>query len=343
MIVNIAVLGAGHWGPNLIRTLHDRQSSAVSWVIDSNQERLIGIQSRFPDVRVSTKWEDAIRDPSVDGVAVVTPTSTHYELARAALEADKHVFVEKPLTADVASSTELVQLAESKQLILLVGHLFLYNAAVQRVKQYLEDGELGRVYYISMVRTNLGPIRRDVNASWDLASHDVSIANYWLGNEPLKASALGGTWINEGVEDAVFATLRYPNEVLVNLHVSWLSPRKSRDVTLVGETRMMTFDDMSLVEPIRIYDKGVSEHPVTSDFADTFGSFRASVREGDITIPKIGGEEPLRAECADFIDAIRFNRPPRFAPERAISVVRTLKAIERSLHSGGAEIVVQSV
>jgi predicted dehydrogenase len=256
---------------------------------------------------------------------------------KAALEAGKHVLVEKPIATDSAQGAELVELAEKAGRVLMVGHLFLFNAGVRKVKQYLESGTLGRVYYVSMVRTNLGPIRMDVNAAWDLASHDVSIANYWLGAEPATVSAVGGAWINGGIEDAVFATLRYPNQVLVNLHVSWLNPRKSRDITVVGERKMITLDDMNLTEPLRVYDKFVTDDRTAAPFVDNFASFRASVREGDVTIPKVALGEPLRTECDHFIECVAQNKPPLTDGRMGNAVVRVLEALTRSVANAGRE------
>jgi predicted dehydrogenase len=273
----------------------------------------------------------------VDAVVVATPTVTHYPLARAALEAGKHVLVEKPLATTTADAEALCALARRAGRILMVGHVFLYNEGIRRVKATLERGELGRLFYVSMVRTNLGPIRMDVNAAWDLAAHDVSIANDWLGAGPLAVSAVGGSFINPGIEDVIFATLRYPEGVLVHLHTSWLSPSKTRSIQVVGERGMLTFDDMSLSEPIRLYDRYVAEERTTPDFVDTFASFRASVREGDITIPKVALGEPLRAECAHFVECVREGRRPRSAGEDGLAVVRVLEALDRSAAAAGSE------
>jgi predicted dehydrogenase len=219
--------------------------------------------------------------------------------------------------------------------VLLVGHVFIYNTGVLRVNELIRSGDLGRIYYIAMQRTNLGPIRMDVNAAWDLAAHDLSIANYWLGCEPLTVSAIGGTWINSGVEDAVFATLRYPQDILVNLHASWLNPRKSRDITVIGDRRMLTLDDMNLSEPIRLYDKHVTEDVVRPAFVDTFASFRASVREGDIIIPSVSMGEPLRSECDHFLECVRSGATPKTDGRLGLAVVRSLEALERSMRNHG--------
>jgi predicted dehydrogenase len=215
--------------------------------------------------------------------------------------------------------------------------VFVYNSAARWVKRCLGSGELGRVYYVSMVRTNLGPIRVDVNSAWDLASHDVSLANYWLEAEPVSAAAVGGSWINLGIEDAVFATLRYPRDVLVHLHVSWLNPRKSRDITVVGDRRMLTFDDMSLGEPIRLYDKQVAESRTQPEFVDSFASFRMSVREGPISIPRVEMTEPLRTQCDHFLDCIESGQRPLTGGPEGAAVVRALEAIGRSIRNGGRE------
>ena len=336
-MIKVAVVGAGHWGPNLIRNFHNKETSVVVRVADSSEDRLKMVARRFPDVLVSSGADEVFADASVEAVVVATPTFTHYGLAKAALAAGKHVLVEKPITTRASEGEELLALARKQGRVLMVGHVFVYNGAVRRVRRYLEEGLLGRVQYISMVRTNLGPIRMDVNAAWDLAAHDVSIANYWLGANALSASALGGAWINDGVEDAVFATLRYPNQVLVNLHASWLNPRKARDVTVVGDQRMLTFDDMNLNEPIRIYDKHVSDERVRLAFVDTFASFRASVREGDITIPKVALGEPLKAECDHFLECIQNGQEPHSGGREGVAVVQVLEAISRSLHNAGRE------
>jgi len=336
-VIGIAVIGAGHWGPNLIRNFHNHDRSEVRVVCELDGARLAQVAARFPDVEVTTEAQVALAHPGVDAVVIATPTSTHFALAAAALAAGRHVLVEKPLAARSEEGVALCDAAEAAGRVLMVGHVFLYNAGVQRVRRYLEANELGRLYYLSMTRTNLGPIRMDVDAAWDLAAHDISIANWWLDGPPRWASARGGTWINAGIEDAVFATLGYPDDVLVHLHVSWLNPRKTRDITIVGERRMLTFDDMNLAEPIRVYDKRVTEEVVTPSFIDTFASFRASVREGDITIPKVAMGEPLKTECDHFLDCVQFGKAPLTGGRDGLAVVDTLEAIERSVAAGGRE------
>jgi len=334
-MIRIGVLGAGHWGPNLIRNFHNQQQSEVGWIIERDPQRLAQVAQHFPGLQVGNDPQQVLDDPKVDAVVIATPTTTHYALARAALEHGKHVLVEKPMATESRQATELCALAANGRLVLMVGHVFVYNPAVQRVKKYLDTGDLGRVYYLSMVRTNLGPIRTDVNAAWDLAAHDVSIANYWLGSEPESVWATGHAWLNPGVEDAVFATLCYPGDVLAHLHVSWLNPRKDRVITVVGERRMLTFDDMKVAEPLRLYDKQVTDDRTRPPYSDTFDSFRASVHEGDITIPRVGHAEPLRAECDHFLECIKNGTPSLSGGAEGAAVVRVLEAMQRSMRAGG--------
>lgn len=332
--LRMAVFGAGHWGPNLIRNFHNRQASEVAWVIDRDESRLALTGSRYPGIRLAADPGAALTDSAVDAVVVATPTATHYELAAAALRAGKHVLVEKPIATRVEEAEELCALAARQGLVLMVGHVFLFNSGIRQVKEYLRAGRLGRVFYIAMVRTNLGPIRMDVNAAWDLAAHDIAIANDWLEAVPASVAAQGGCWINQGVEDAAFATLWYPRNVIVHLHVSWLSPRKVRDITVVGAEAMLTFDDMNLSEPIRVYDKRVTDQR-TVGFIDTFASFRTSIREGDIVIPRVALGEPLKAECDHFVECVATGARPVSDGASGAAAVRVLAAMTRSMASGG--------
>lgn len=337
-MLGIAVIGAGHWGPNLIRNFHDRVESEVVLVVDSDAEKLQPVRARFPDVRTSTAFDDALRDERVDAIAIATPTTTHFALAKASLNAGKHVLVEKPMTTSAQEGRELEQLSASRGLVLMVGHVFVYNDAVRRVRQYIHDRALGNLFYIAMTRTNLGPIRGDVNVAWDLAAHDISIVNYWLATDPVSVSATGRSWINPGLEDAIFATLHYPDNVLVHLHCSWLHPRKSREVVVVGDRAMLVFDDLQLTEPIRIYDSVVT----AERYIDSFASYRMAVREGDIVIPRVPGAEPLRNQCDHFLQCIRERKKPLSGAPEGLAVVRSLEALERSLRSGGGEVPVAS-
>lgn len=340
-MVRIAIIGVGHWGPNLIRNFSDHVNSEVLWVVDTDEERLAVVQTRFPDIRVSTDARDVMGD--VDAVVVATPTMTHYALVKSALEQQKHVFVEKPLTADAESAREVVELARRVGRVLLVGHVFLYNPAVRWVKRFLDGGEQGQLYYLASQRTNFGPIRLDVGANWDLAAQDVAIFNYWLGTDPIAASASGLACINEGVEDFVFVTLRYPGPILAHIHVSWLHPRKTREITVVAERRMLIYDDMSLSEPVRVYDNGVrNEVRARPGYEDTFVSFRSSIHVGAVETPTVFLEEPLQAEVDHFLDCVVHGKEPMTGGDDGLRVVKTLEAVQRSIANHGREEIIES-
>ncbi len=346
-MIEVAVVGAGHWGPNLINNFESSPRSRVRYVVDSDPNRRAAVAARFPSIEVGAEFEAVVTDPGVDAVVIATPTATHFDLAHRALEAGKHVLVEKPLTDSVESSRRLCERAEAGGLTLMVGHVFLFNAAARRVKQYIGDGELGRIYYISMVRTNLGPIRTDVDAAWDLAAHDISLASYWLDAQPTHVSAAGGEFINPGIADVVFATLRFPEGVLVNLHASWLNPRKSRDITVVGEKKMLTFDDVNLQAPLRLHDKQVenlqpSPSSDPSSLVDSFSSFRTSVHLGEVHEPEVESSEPLRNECEHFLDCLSGSARPLSSGRSGLAVVRVLDGISTSLREGGREVEVGS-
>jgi predicted dehydrogenase len=338
----VAVIGVGHWGPNLVANFREDPRSEVSWVVDLDADRLEVASNRFPEIRVGTDLEEPIRDPDVDAVVIATPTTTHEAIGRAALEAGKHVLVEKPIASSAAGGRALMKLAEERDRVLMVGHVFVYNGAAVRAKEIVDSGALGRIYTITMQRTNLGPIRIDVNAAWDLAAHDLSLASYWLGAEPLTVSAVGGAWINPGIEDAVFATLRYPEGVIVHLHASWLHPTKTRDIAIVGEKRMLTFDDLEVNEPLRLYDKQVLEERSAPTFVDSYDTFRMAVHEGDVSIPKVEPSQPLRNECCHFLDCCLEGATPRSGAREGLTVVNALEAISHSLREGGREVEVEA-
>lgn len=342
MMTGIAVVGAGHWGPHLIRNFNDHLASQVIWVVEADENRRKSIGERFPLVGVTGSLEDALTDERVDAVVVATPTATHATIGTQVLESGKHLFVEKPVAASLSEARGLIELADSQGLALMVGHVFLFNPAFEAAKDYLDSSQLGEIKYISMLRTNLGPVRTDANAAWDLASHDISVANHWLGSTPISASASGGSWLNEGVEDVVFATLRYPEGVLVHIEASWLNPRKRRLISVVGSERMLTVDDMEMNEPLRIYNKGVVGEG-TADVTDTFAGFRSQIREGEVLIPHVTGGEPLRTECEAFVRRITGEASTLSDGWAGARVVATLEAIDRSIAGGGLEIEVETV
>ena len=341
-MTGVAVVGAGHWGPHLIRNFSDHLSSQVLWVAELDEKRQKSIRERFPEVTVTGDLTDPLDDDRVDAVVVATPTSTHSGIVEQALQAGKHVMVEKPITDSLPDAVRLCELADADSRVLMVGHVFLFNPAFQAAKRYIDDGELGDIKYLSMTRTNLGPVRPDVSAAWDLASHDISIANYWLEGAPLRVTASGGSWLNDGVEDVVFATLSYPNDVLVHIEASWLNPRKRRLVSVVGSDRMLTVDDMDLTEPIRVYNKGVVGAG-SDEVTDTFAGFRSQIREGEVLIPHVTSGEPLKAECDAFLRRIRGEEDHISDGWGGARIVSVLEAIDKSMAKGGAGMAVETV
>lgn len=336
-MIRTAVVGAGYWGPNLIRNFHNGLRSSVVMVVDQDVSRREETKKRFPGIQTSADISEALSNADVDAVVIATPTRSHFEMARKALDAGKHVLVEKPIATSTEEAEELGRLADKAGLVLMVGHVFLFNPGVRRVRELIVDGSLGRIYYASMTRVSLGPIRLDVDAGWDLASQDISIANYWLSGRPATVTASAGNWINQGVNDAVFMTLRYPEGAVVHVQVSWLSPRKIREATVVGEHRMLTLDDMNVLEPLRIYDKGVAEEKATRGWIDSLATFRASLREGDVVIPRVTLGEPLRTECDHFLTCIETKERPLTDARQAGDVVRVLAAMDRSLKNQSRE------
>lgn len=339
--IRMAVLGAGRWGPNIIRNFASHQKTEVRMVVDSQEARCKAIRDRYPEVKVTTNADDAFDNSEIDALVISTPTATHYELTKRALNAGKHVFVEKPLATTTAECQELVALAKAKNRTLFVGHIFVYNAGVQAARKYIQSPDFGRVLYIHANRTNLGPIRTDVNALWDLAPHDISILKYWLGESPTAVSAVGSSYLNSKIEDVVFATYNFPNNVMANVHVSWLNPKKVREIVVVGEKKMLVWDDMDLSAPIKIYDKKVSMDQVDEKVVDTFVAFRASIHEGDTVIPKIALNEPLTAECNAFIAAVENPSSSLSTGEDGTAIVEVLEATTASLREQGKRIQIR--
>ena len=339
--IRIGVIGAGRWGPNLIRNFHMNLNSEVVAVADQNESRLKLIEERYADIATTTSVDIILSDPLIDAVVVCTPTATHFELAQAALNNKKHVFVEKPLARTNDECATLVKLSHKEKRVLFVGHVFVYNAGIQAVRRYIEAGELGKIHYVQVSRTNLGPVRTDVNSLWDLGSHDLSILQYWLGTLPISVSAVGGRFLSKTIEDVVFATYRFPNDVLANLHVSWLNPKKVREIVIVGEKKMLTWDDMDLNNPIRIYDKKVTIDQGDKTLVDTFMSFHANIYEGDTLIPKIQLNEPLLAECNAFLQAIKKPATSLSTGEHGMQVVQALTATDESLLDRGREVKIE--
>ncbi len=328
-----ALIGCGHWGPNHLRNFTSLPGSSVGVVVDLNPERFDAIRRSHPGIRCEQDYWAALNDPTVDAVVVATPMSTHYQLVRDAILAGKHVLCEKPLCETAKEGEELVELAEAHDRLLMVGHVFLFNPGIERLQELVHGGELGRLYYLAAFRTNLGPIRHDANAAYDLAGHDISIFNWLLGTPPETASATGAAFLQPGVEDVVFISLRYPGNVLAGIQASWLDPKKVRQITAVGSRRMATWDDLQLNSPMAIYDKGASAVPEYGDFGEFL---RLSTWEGDVRLPKVRSEEPLKAQARQFLDYLERGRVERSDGAFALGVVKTLEAVAASIRSGGS-------
>jgi predicted dehydrogenase len=339
MTVRIAHVGLGYWGPNIARNLAALDGAELAILCDSDQARLDRIARQLPGPRLVTDYDAVLADDRIDAVVLATPVETHYALARQALEAGKHVLVEKPLAPTTTECEHLIELADARDLRLMVGHVFVYNAAVRKVKEIIDGGELGEIYYIYSQRLNLGQVRRDVNAMWNFAPHDVSILCDWLDAEPVGVTARGYAYVQPGIEDVVFMTLDFPGGIGANVHISWLDPLKVRRMTIVGSRKMVVYDDVSADAKITIYDRGVDQKRLDEGGGPgsmrSFGDFQLLLRAGDVLIPKLEFTEPLRIECQHFVDCIRTGQTPRTDGRAGLRVVRALEAAQRSMvHAG---------
>lgn len=332
--MGVAVIGCGHWGPNHIRNFSSHKQAKVLYCVDSNPRRLESIRDLFPMVEVTGDLQRVLDDQQVKAVVIATPTATHFDLTKKALLAGKHVLCEKPLAASTAEAIELVALAKQTGMVLMVGHVFLFNAGIVKLRELISSDELGRLYYLHATRTNLGPIRQDVDCVWDLATHDISIFNYLLGQPPHEVSARGSYYLQEGKADVAFITLTYPDQVLANIRVSWLDPKKVRQVTVVGDRKMVSWDDMATTGSIMIYDKKVLRHTFYRDF----GEFQLVTREGDVVIPIVHAFEPMRAQADYFISCLQKGEIGLCSPSDGLAVVRVLEAIAQSMREGGRPI-----
>ncbi len=336
-MISIGIIGVGRWGPNVLRNFATMEDVCIQAVCDIDDKRLLQIKKRFPDIKMINSPEEILRNGDISCSVICTPLSAHFNLAEKALQAGQNVFVEKPLAQSSDECLQLIELAEKKNSILFVGHTFKYNAGIIAAKEYIDKGELGEIYLMDANRTNLGPVRYDTNALWDLASHDISIFSYWLGENPKSVSAHGGSYLNKRIEDVVYATLEYEKGIVAHVHASWLNPRKIREITVVGEKKMLIWNDMDLSEPIRIYNRGFEKE---NDYHDTFDSFRLSIREGEVIIPNIRLNEPLRQECEHFIACVKNGTKPLTDGQDGLNVVKVLEAATRSMQEQNRSIII---
>jgi len=323
----LAQLGCGYWGPNLLRNFSALANSRVKYVVDASAERRNFVQNNFPQTKTLETHQPALDDPEIDAVVIATPAATHFELALAALQAGKHVFVEKPMATKAAEVDELARCAKERGLVVMVGHTFIYNSAVRYVKKMIDAGDLGEIRYIYSQRLNLGRIRSDIDALWNFAPHDISIIQYWLGDAtPLSVSRRGMAYMQDGIDDVVFLSLTYPGKIMANIHVSWLDPQKVRKMIVVGSKKMVVYDDIA-DDKIAIYDKGIDRRAVLGEHMD-FDNPRAaqfSYRSGDILLPQVKFTEPLRVEAEHFIDCIKNETTPLTGLAHARTVVSILE------------------
>ena len=335
--IRLALVGYGYWGPNYARALNELPDTTVKVICDMQPERLERASSRFPQIETAGDLQEVLRRDDIDAVVVSTPASTHNAVTRLVLESGRHALVEKPLALEVEHCEALGELAERKGRVLMVAHTFLYNPGIQKLRECVRSPGFGRVYYLHSTRTNLGPIRHDVNAIWDLAPHDISIFNFLLDEGPVWVSAIGSRILGNPREDVGFITLGYANNVIGNIHVSWADPNKVREVVVVGSRQRAVFDDLNDLERVRVFEKGVS---VGEMDAESFGEFKLLMRDGDIVSPKIDFTEPLKNQATDFVAAILGKKKPVSDAVTAIQVVQTLKAIDASIRDRGSAVEV---
>lgn len=334
-MVRLAIVGYGYWGPNLARNFAETKGAELVAVCDTRPEMLKQALARFPAIKVTSSYDELLADHALDAVAIATPVSTHADLALRALAAGKHVLVEKPLAVDSRQALSVVAAAQRHQRVLLVDHTFVYMGAVRKVKEMLEEGTLGELYYYDSVRVNLGLFQHDVSVIWDLAVHDLSIISYWIPKLPKAVSCLGAAHVHGHPIDVAYLTLLYDHEFIAHIHVNWLSPVKIRRTLLSGKNKMIVFDDLDPIEKIKVYDRGVAKRD------DLIGSGKVPLvyrRTGDVWIPQLELTEALRVETEHFVRCITKGEEPITGGHEALRVIRILEAAEQSLHQRGAAV-----
>lgn len=331
-MLTIAIIGAGYWGKNLVRTFDGITSVHLKYIADNDQNILKNYKNNLNSIKTNNYYT-VLDDSEVDAVVISSPAITHYEIAREALLSGKHVFVEKPMTLDVKHSEKLVRIADEKDLKLMVGHLMLYHPCIVAIKEFIDNGEVGELYYLYCQRLNLGRVRSDENVLLSFAPHDISVALYLIGENPVSVSAYGQCYLQKDVEDVVFLNMYFPKNKIAHIHVSWLDPHKVRRTTAVGSGKMVVFDDMKPCEKVKIYDREVEKPEEYISYEEFL-----SIRDGNISIPDISMAEPLRLECEHFIDCIENNRIPKSDGRNGLVVTRVLESAQKSLKKGGIPI-----
>jgi len=337
-MIGIGVIGYGYWGPNLVRNFAECQGAAVRMVCDLRPAQLEKVQRRYPGVRVTTNPADVWNDPEVDAVVVATPVDKHFELAMASLRAGKHVLVEKPITSTSEQASRLIDEAAARRLVLMVDHTFVYTGAVRKMRELLETGELGDIYYYDSTRVNLGLFQHDVNVLWDLAVHDLSIMDFVLGQQPIAVSATGFAHVQGRPENIAYMTMFFANSLIAHVNVNWLSPVKVRRTLLGGSRRMVVFDDLEASEKIKVYDRGISLNPSPENVYQMLIGYRA----GDMWAPQIAVSEALTVEASHFVACIRDGAQPITGGEAGLHVVRRLEAATESMAKQGQLVTIGS-
>ena len=332
--LRIGAIGCGYWGPNLIRNFIEIPGAQVIAIADLKQESLNRIMERFPQIEVATRDYRDLFDLNLDAVVIATPPAAHYAIARDCMEHGLHVLVEKPITLNSEDAEDLIRVARENEVQLMVGHTFEYNSAVRAIRQMIREGELGEIYYIDAIRASLGLFQTRANVVWDLAPHDISILRYLLDADPISVNTHGSSCVQEGIEDVAYTTLMFPNNIMAHIRSSWLDPSKQRRITVVGSKKMAIYDDVEPLEKIKIYDKGVKAIRHT----DTFGEFSFAYHYGDVVIPYIRFEEPLRVQCQHFLDCINEGKQPQTDGLNGMRVVQVIEAAQRSMKNGGSTV-----
>ena len=340
-MVNLGIIGCGYWGPNLIRNFNNIADAEVIHCADTDESRLKHIKILYPKMSVTKNYMEILNKKEIDAVIIATPIETHHKIAKDALNANKHALVEKPITNSSSDAEDLIKTAEKNNKVLMVDHTFEYSSPVRKIKEIIDKDELGRIFTIDMIRVNLGLFQEKVNVISDLAPHDISMLLYYLGSMPLAVRAAGQSYIRKGIEDDAHITLTFRDKITANIHVSWLDPCKIRRATIVGNKKMLVFDDILAEEKIKIYDKGVTiqkNNIPKQPYYDTYEQWALTYRSGEVYSPKIENKEPLNVMANHFIDCIKNNKKPLTDGNSGLRVVKVLEAAQDSLKSGGEKI-----
>jgi len=336
LMVNLGIIGVGYWGPNFARLCYEEENASLCWFADVDEEALRKVRQKYPLVKTTKNYKELLKDKKLQAVVITTPAQTHFKIAKEAMLAKKHVLVEKPLTANLKEARILQNLSKKSKRVLMVDHTFKYNPAIRRLKELIESGELGKIYYILGSYSALGPIRKDVDVLWDLGPHWVYTLNYLLGSKPLLVDAKGGEYLKSGMKDVVFINLKYPQKVLANIHITWIYPKKDRSLTVIGDKKMAIFDDVSPDAKLAVYDRGVSFNSTDPNFAN----LQAVLRDGDIVIPKVESKEPLKECFRHFLECVAEKKKPLTDVNDGAKVVEILEKAMVSMRKNGASVVI---